>query len=239
MRVPGRRQEIRRPVGMKTIGILGGLGPESTIAYYSIITRGYYELRKDYAYPEIIIHSFNFAEFIEAEYELPARVMNAINGLHHAGADFVVAACNSVHVVHDEIGLDTPIPWISIMDATAEQIDKLGLSKVGLLGTIFTMGNDFYQKTLAEYGIETFVPDAEAQQRINEIIYGELVRAEVKEESRREVLAMMEELKQQGAEGIVLGCTELPFLIREEDTDCQLFDTTKIHARKALELALW
>jgi len=159
---------------MKTIGILGGLGPESTIEYYGHITREYYKLRSDYAYPEIIIHSFNFKEFIDTGYVKPVEIKQAILNLHHAGADFVVAACNSVHIVYDEVSKDIPIPWVSIMDAAAEQIKNQGISKVALLGTIFTMNSDFFPKALADWGIEAILPDADDKKTISEIIYGEL-----------------------------------------------------------------
>ena len=156
---------------MKKIGILGGLGPESTIAYYEYITRKYYEKYGNYQYPEIIIYSFSFEEFIDQEYEMADKVKNAIISLHKAGADFVVAACNSVHIVYDRIANELPIPWISIIDAAAEEIQKEHLKKVGLLGTIFTMGKDFYKKGLLKQGIEAIAPDADDQKRINEIIY--------------------------------------------------------------------
>jgi len=223
---------------MKTIGILGGLGPESTISYYGYITRRYYELHKDYAYPDIVIYSMSFREFIETGYELPERVKGAIESLEKAGADFVVASCNSVHIVYDQVVGEVSIPWVSIMDATAEQVKKAQMKKVGLLGTIFTMSRGFYVDAFARQGIEMVLPDDEGQKRVSQIIYDELVRAEVKDESRDEVLGIIEGLKAQGAEGIVLGCTELPFLIRQEDTEMRVFDTTTIHAQKALDLAL-
>ena len=223
---------------MKTIGILGGLGPESTTAYYSYITRKYYELRRDYRYPEIVIYSVTFQHYIGVGYEDAGRVKEAIARLHRAGADFVVAACNSIHVVYDEICDGLPIPWVSIMDATAEAIKRQGIKKVGLLGTIFTMTGGFYQRAFERFGLETMTPDPDAQKRINEIIYDELVLAEVKDESRDEALACIDGLAADGAEGVVLGCTELPFLIQQPHTDVPVFDTTAIHAQKALDLAL-
>ena len=223
---------------MKTIGILGGLGPESTISYYAYITRLYYERYKDYAYPNIIISSLSFQEFIEAEYELPARVQDAIENMQRAGADFVVAACNSVHVVYDEIAKELPIPWFSIMDAVAGEIKKANITRIGLLGTIFTMSKGFFQKALARHGIETITPDHNDQKKINDIIFGELIRNVVKENSRQFVLDCINELVGRGAEGIVLGCTELPFLIQQEHTEVKVFDTTRIHSQETLERAL-
>ena len=223
---------------MKRIGILGGLGPESTAAYYNYITRTYYELHQDYRYPEILIYSLCFQDYIGAHYQKAGQIKEAIERLHRAGADFVVAACNSIHVVYDVLCDDLPIPWISIMDATAEQITKEQRRKVALLGTIYTMGGDFYPKALARHGLETITPDQASQQRINDIIYGELVKAEVTPASKAFVLDCIEGLARNGAEGVVLGCTELPFLIQQADTDVRVYDTTAIHAQKALDLAL-
>lgn len=223
---------------MKTIGILGGLGPESTITYYTYIIRKYYELCGNYAYPEILIHSFSFEEFIKAGNQLPQRVKGAIENLHHSGADFVVAACNSIHIVYDEVAADIPIPWINIVDTVGECIEKRSIHKVALLGTVLTMANDFYQKRLSRFGLETVVPTPPDQQIINKILFDELVRAEIKEESRQTVLGIIDKLAQDGIEGVVLGCTELPFLIRQEDTALPVFDTTVIHAQKALDLAM-
>lgn len=222
---------------MKKIGILGGLGPESTVSYYLYIIHKYHETHKDFAYPEIIIYSLNFSEFIEAGYALPEKIKSAVLKLHAAGADFVVAACNSVHIVYDEIKDSLPVPWISIIDAAGEEIKKCGLKKIGLLGTIFTMSKGFYEKGLARMGIETVVPDERDMETVNGIIYGELVKNEVRDESRLGVLNIIDRLVKKGAEGIVLGCTELPFLIKQSDTPVKVFDTTAIHAQKALDLA--
>ena len=223
---------------MKKIGILGGLGPESTIVYYEYITRKYYEKYGNYQYPEIIIYSVSFEEFINKGYEMADKVKNAIISLYKAGADFVVAACNSVHIVYDKIANELPIPWISIIDAAAEEIQKNNLRKVGLLGTIFTMSRDFYKKGLLKQGIEAITPDAGDQKRINEIIYQELVLKKIKDSSRREIQEIIKKLEREGAEGIVLACTELPFLITQKDSSLRIFDTTTIHAQKALNLAL-
>ncbi|MBT4483600.1 MAG: amino acid racemase [Candidatus Latescibacteria bacterium] len=223
---------------MKTIGILGGLGPESTCEYYRYITRKYYETFGDYSYPEIIIYSVRFSKFIDCGYEAADEVKKAIENLHRAGADFVVAACNTIHIVYKEVSGDIPIPWVSIMDTVAEQIKKEQIVKVGLLGTIFTMKEDFYPRALDMYGIETITPAGEAQKRINDIIYEELVTGIVKDDSKRFVLECIEDLRENGAGGIVLGCTELPFLIQQKDTSLPVFDSTAIHAQKALDLAL-
>ena len=157
--------------------------------------------------------------------------------MHKAGADFVIASCNSVHVVYDEVAKDITIPWFGIMDAVAEEIKKANISRVGLLGTIFTMSKGFLQKTLAKHGIEVIVPSVEDQKEISGIIYGELIREVVKEDSRQFTLKCIGELVAEGAEGGILGCTELPFLIQQEHTNIKIFDTTKIHSQKSLEFA--
>jgi len=149
-----------------------------------------------------------------------------------------VAACNSIHIVYEQLEGQLPIPWVSIMDVTAEHVKARGIETVGLLGTVFTMGKGFYQRAFERHGLRTLVPQAESQQTVNGIIYDELVRADVRPESKRAVLDCIEELRDAGAEGVVLGCTELPFLIQQGDRTLPVFDTTAIHAQKALELAL-
>jgi len=223
---------------MKKVGILGGLGPESTTAYYEYITREYYRRYNNYAYPEIIIYSLSFKEFIDTGYEAAEKIKAAIENLHRAGADFVVAACNSIHIVYEEVSKNIPIPWLSIIDATAEEIKKNDINKVGLLGTIFTMSKGFYKKGLSQHCIETIIPSIDDQKKINNIIYKELVLNELRDESRCIILEIIEKLNRKGAQGIVLGCTELPFLIKQEDVNIKIFNTTIIHAQKALDFAL-
>ncbi len=169
---------------------------------------------------------------------MPAKVKATIENLHKAGADFVVASCNSVHIVYDEVVKDIPIHWVSIVDVTAEKISNAGIGKIGLLGTIFTMTKGFYSKGLAGAGIETILPPAKEQNKINSIIYDELVTGNVNDDSRQFVINCIDRLTDEGAEGIVLGCTELPFLIQQTDVPVKVFDTTDIHAQKALEMAL-
>ncbi len=222
---------------MKTIGILGGLGPESTSAYYNYITRKYYERFADYSYPEILIHSLTFEPFINAGYRCPDKVASAIKGLAEAGADFVIASCNSVHIIYEEVSRSIPIPWVSIMDAVAEQVRNKGQRTVGLLGTVFTMKADFYPKTFANYGLKIVVPEEDSQKKINKIIYNELITGKVREDSKQCVLQIIEDLRGAGAEGVILGCTELPFLIQQEDSPITVFDSTVIHAQKALEMS--
>lgn len=223
---------------MKTIGIIGGLGPESTCEFYRMITRSYYDMHGDYNYPEIMIYSVSFGKFIGCGYESAGDIKQAIERLHCAGADFVVAPCNTIHLVYEKVSQDIPIPWISIMDAAAEGIKCKNLDKIGLLGTRFTMSNTFYSDALRAHGIGTVVPGEDSQKIVNDIIYNELVTNTVNENSRRLVVNCIDDLQENGAQGIVLGCTELPFLIRQEDVSIPVFDTTALYAQKALELAL-
>lgn len=223
---------------MKKIGIIGGLGPESTAAYYEYITQEYYRIYGDYAYPEIIIYSMNFKEIIDVGYEAPEQIKNAIESLYKAGADFVVAACNSIHIVYDEVSENISIPWFSIIDAASEEIKENNITKVGVLGTIFTMSKGFYTKGLARHQIESVVPSDEDQKIVSNIIFKELITNTVTEESRQIVLKIIDKLIAQGAQAIVLGCTELPFLIKDEDVDVKIINTTVIHAQKTLQMAL-
>jgi aspartate racemase len=223
---------------MKTIGILGGMGPASTIAYYRYITDRYYELYGNYAYPEIAVFSVDFQTIIDARYDRPDIVRDAIEALHRAGADFVVASCNSIHVVYDRIADDLPIPWVSIVDVLGEHVRKSGTTRVGLLGTALTMRQGFYQRGLAHYGVETIVPEEAEQQQVNAIIFAELVRGVMTEASKGVMLESVERLSRAGADAVVLGCTEIPLLIQQDDTTVPLFDTTTLHAQHALDLAM-
>jgi len=227
----------------KKIGILGGLSPESTVIYYLHIVRKYQKLFGDHSYPEIIIYSVNFQKFINwmAEdrwNEITEELIRDIRNLAAAGADFALIATNTMHLVFDKIEEASSIPLISIVDATAESIRKEKINVVGLLGTVFTMERDFYREGLAKYGIETLVPKKEDRDYVNKVIFEELCKGLIRDESRNNFKRIIEELTERGAEGIVLGCTELPLLIDEKDVSTRIFDTTKIHADKALEFAL-
>ena len=226
----------------KKIGILGGVSPESTKIYYEYITREYVRRYGDFSYPEIVIYSVNFQEFMDLSrherWDLIADKMVVIfEKLKKAGADVGLIAANTLHIVFEEVQEKSPIPLVSIIEATAEAITLKGVKTVGLLGTLFTMSKDFYKKGLGTKGIEAFVPDEKDQQLVSRVIYEELTRGIVKPESRVEYVNIVEKLKARGAEGIVLGCTEIPLLIEEKDCDVRLFNTALIHAEKALGIA--
>ncbi len=229
---------------MKNIGIIGGIGPEATIEYYSYIinkVRERISLDDDFSWiPNIIIYSLGRENFSGAAFGMPdkpAKVRAVIERLHQAGADFVIGACNSLHIVYDELAEDLPIPWISIMDATAEKIVGADMNVVGLLGTYMAMTDGFYHRALARHGIQTITPDSDIMHRVDEIISTELIWNIIREDSKRYLLECMELLAQKGAQGVILGCTELPLLVKQEDTPIRVFPTTTILAQKALDYA--
>lgn len=227
----------------KKIGILGGLSPESTVSYYQYITREYVRRCGTHSYPEIIIFSVSFQKYLDwwAEDrwdEIAGDMILAARALERAGADFGIIATNTMHIVFDEVQKTVKIPFLHLIDATAEAITAAGLSKVGLLGTRFTMERAFYRDRLAAHRITSLVPDGPERVEIHRIISEELVKGCLREESRKRMLASISGLEQRGAEGIILGCTEIPLLISQQHLSLPLFDTTKIHAQKALDYAL-
>lgn len=227
----------------RRIGILGGMSPESTIAYYEHITRTYTSRYGNYGYPEVLIYSVDFQRFVdwqrEGRWSEAARAMSgAFNGLHHAGADFGVIATNTMHIVFDEVQAAVKMPLISIVGATADAIRTAGIAIVGLLGTVFTMREPFFREGLTRHGIEVVVPRQADQVSINRIIYEELCRGEIRPGSRRVFLDTIERLRQAGAQGVVLGCTEIPLLVHQQNCDLPLFNTTVIHAERALNYAV-
>jgi len=229
---------------MKNMGIIGGIGPEATIEYYTYIldkVRERISIDHDFSWiPDIIIYSLGGEDFSGSAFgtpDKPAKVRCVIEKLHRAGADFVIGACNSLHVLYDELAGDLPIPWISIMDATAEAILNSEMNVVGLLGTHLTMSHGFYHRALARHGIQTITPGSETMRRVDEIISTELIWNRMREDSKTYLLHCMEELSRRGAQGIVLGCTELPLLVKQKDTSITLFPTTTILAQRALDYA--
>lgn len=227
----------------KTIGILGGMSPESTVEYYQYITRSYTERFGDYGYPEIIIYSVSFQPYVDwpsaERWDLIAEGLSAAaRKLEAAGVDFIIIATNTMHLVFDEVRASVNVPMLSLLDAVGESILEQRMDTVGLLGTEFAMEHGFYQDALASKGITVLVPDADGRQYVNHVIYNELVVGQVRDESRARFVAISQELGERGAEGVILGCTEIPLLISEPDVDLPLFDTTAIHAEAALDYAL-
>ena len=227
----------------KRIGILGGLTPESTVSYYMHIVHRYNELYGDHGYPETIIVGVTFQDYMdwmnsEDWTSIAKALLKGLEKLKMAGADFAVIATNTMHHVFEELQKQIDLPLISIVDATAEAIKREGFKKVGLIGTQFSMNKPFYKDGLAAQGIEMITPNEEDKNYITKVIFEELSTGLLLDESRKQYLKIIEKLAAQGAEGIILGCTEIPLLIKQEHTDIKVFDTAIIHAEKALQYAL-
>ncbi len=227
----------------KRIGILGGMSPESTVDYYLRITRHYVERFGDNDYPEIIIYSVRFQPYIDWPMEnrwdlIGEGLAEAAMVLEKAGSDFLVIATNTMHIVIDEICSKIHIPVLNLLDVVGDAILAKDMKKVGLLGTKYSMEHGFYQTSLARKGIQVIVPEAEDRDYINTVIYSELVYGNIRDESRTGFLSIMDKLAANGAEGVILGCTEIPLLVHSKDTALPLFDTTTLHADAALNLAV-
>jgi len=227
----------------KTIGILGGVSPESTITYYEHIVRTYCERYGDHSYPEILIYSVSFQTIMDWQREkmwdkIEKSLTNGIIRLNKGGADFGLIASNTMHFVFKKVQKRSPIPLISIIDATAEKIKKEGIDTVGLLGTAFTMSQGFYKEKLLHSGINVLVPREKEQKYINRVIHKELINGKVIPRSKEGFLKIIKSLVDRRAQGVILGCTEIPLLVRDEDSRVKLFDTTEIHADEALSYAI-
>jgi aspartate racemase len=219
------------------------MSPESTVAYYEYITRTYTERFGDHSYPQIIIYSVSFQPYIDwpnaGRWDLVAQGLSqAARRLVIAGADFIIIATNTMHLVFDQVQASVDVPMLSLLDAVADAIHAQNLDTVGLLGTRFTMANGFYQDALGHHNINVLVPDADDQTYVNRVIYEELVAGQIRATSRQDYVDIIRRLEAQGAQGVILGCTEIPLLVSEADTDLPLFDTTAIHAEVALQYAL-
>lgn len=229
---------------MKTIGLLGGMSWESTIPYYRQINQHIKQQLGGLHSAKIILYSVDFAD-IEAlqrsgDWDKAGELLaEAAVKLQSAGADCLVLCTNTMHKVAAVIETAVTIPLLHIADATAEAIQLAGLNKVALLGTRFTMEQDFYKKRLTEsYGLEVLVPDEESRALVHQVIYQELCLGLVKPDSRLQYQQIMADLVVQGAEAIILGCTEIALLVSAEDCAVPLFDTTFLHAQKAADYAL-
>ncbi|MGM9540991.1 aspartate/glutamate racemase family protein [Anaerovibrio sp.] len=228
---------------MKTLGLIGGMSWESTIPYYRIINEVVKERLGGLHSARIILYSVEFAE-IEAcqasgDWAKSAEILaDAAVKLQQAGADYIVICTNTMHKVVPEMMEHLQIPIIHIADAAADALKKQGIRKAALLGTKYTMTQDFYKRRLMDNGLEVIVPEADDIELVNDVIYNELCRGEIKESSRKKYAAIISKLKAAGAEGVILGCTEIGLLISAEDAVLPVFDTTSIHAKRAADLAL-
>jgi aspartate racemase len=226
---------------MKTLGIIGGIGPESTIDYYRRIIALYRKLNQDGSYPAIIINSIDMKEmldFIEANelVKLKDYLLREVQKLAKAGADLGLLASNSPHIVFDALASQSPIPLLSIVEAACEATKKLGLKRVGLLGTRFSMQGRYYPGVFSRAGITVITPTLKEQAFIHEKYMNELVNGLILPETREGLLAIVDRLKEQeNIEGLILGGTELPLILREESYNgIPFLDTTKIHVERAV-----
>ncbi len=229
---------------MKTIGLLGGMSWESSIEYYRIINEETRRRLGGLHSAKSIMLSVDFAEVEilqnQGRWDDAARLLTvAAKALENGGADFIVLCTNTMHKVAADIQQYIDIPLLHIADATAQDIRQRGFRRVALLGTRFTMQEDFYRGRLVQtFGLDVLVPDTSEQIHINRVIYDELCVGKILPESKSAYLKIMENLLSRGAEGIILGCTEIGLLVHQADSTVPLFDTTRIHAKAAVEFAL-
>ncbi len=229
---------------MKTIGLLGGMSWESTASYYQALNQGIKTELGGLHSAKICLYSVDFAEIEQlqhqGQWQQTAEILTeAAQKVEAGGADFLLICTNTMHKVADEIQSGISIPILHIADATAEALLADGCTKVGLLGTGFTMQEAFYKQRLQDkYGIEVLVPEESEQEQVHHIIYQELCKGEIKEASRQIYLQVIDLLAEKGAQAVILGCTEIALLVQQNHTQVPLYDTTALHAAKAVELAL-
>jgi aspartate racemase len=229
---------------LKTIGLIGGMSWESSIEYYRIINETVKAKLGGFHSAKSILYSVDFAEIEilqhQGRWQEAAKVLcEAAKCLESAGADFLILCTNTMHKLADDIQANTTIPFLHIADATAQKIKDDGISKIGLLGTRFTMEEDFYMSRLTQkYGLDVLIPPAQEREIVHRVIYDELVAGEIRQASKERFLDIIDDLVKKGSEGIILGCTEIGLLIHDGDCRVPLFDTTRIHALAAVEYAL-
>ncbi len=229
---------------MKTIGLIGGMSWESSKVYYQYVNEIIKEKLGGSHSAKCILTSLDFDEIERFSFSGDWEKIGKLMGIHaekleKAGADVIVLCTNTIHLVSDAITQAIKIPFLHIADATGEAIVKSGVKKVALLGTKFTMEKDFYTKILREqYNLKVLVPNAKDMDILQSIIYNELVKGIFKTESKEKCLEIIKKMEDQGAEGVILGCTELPLLISDDEVAIATFDTTRIHAQKAIDFAL-
>jgi len=229
---------------MKTIGLLGGMSWESSAVYYRLINEAVQERLGGVHSAKIVLYSVDFAEVEKVQHtgdwEGATQLMiDAARRIEKGGADFLLICTNTMHQMYDEVRNELNMPVIHIANAAGYAITQAGISTVGLLGTRFTMEGTFYQDRLSErYDIDVIIPNRDDRNIVHRIIYDELVIGKIREESKQKYLKVIQHIKDNGAEGVILGCTEIPLLVKQKDVNIPVFDTTTLHAMKAVELAL-
>ncbi len=228
---------------MKTIGLIGGMSWESSIEYYRIINQTVNARLGGVHSAQSLMYSFDFAE-IEALQrdedwdQMTQEMVNAAQTLEKGGADLLLICTNTMHRMAEEVQAAVSIPLLHITDATAQAIKAQNINTVGLLGTRFTMEGDFYRLRLQEkHGLKVFIPPEPDRETVHQVIYDELVKGQLRDSSREAFVRIIESLKAQGAQGIILGCTEIPLLIKPTDVTLPIFDTMTIHAQAAVDWA--
>lgn len=228
---------------MKTLGLIGGMSWESTALYYRLINETVKQRLGGLHSARLVLHSVDFHDIEVLQRagqwdQAGVLLANAARSLVAAGADAIVLCTNTMHKVADAIERAVPVPLLHIADPTAAAIKAAGLSRVGLLGTGFTMEQDFYKERLRRLGVEALVPPAADRAIVHRVIYEELVLGTVRDESRAQYLRIIEGLLREGAQGVILGCTEIPMLVGPGDVPVPVFDTTRLHATTAAEWAV-
>lgn len=229
---------------MKTIGLIGGMSWESSIEYYRIINETAKATLSGLHSAKSLMVTVDFAEIEKLQHEdrwdeAGQILVRCAQDLERGSADFIVLCTNTMHKLADQIVANVNIPFLHIADATAEKIVAAGIQRIGLLGTRFTMEHDFYKgRLINNFGLDVLIPEKADRDIVHRVIYEELVLGKIMDESRKEYQRIMNDLLAKGAEGIILGCTEIELLIKESDSSAPLFPTTRIHAVAAVEKAL-
>ena len=229
---------------MKKIGLIGGMSWESSSVYYEIINKKVKDILGGFHSSKCIMESVDFAEIERLQHKgdwnaLNNLMVNCAQNLEKARAEIIILCTNTMHLCSEEIVKHISVPFLHIAKATGNQVKKQHINKVLLLGTKFTMEKDFYKKILIEnFGIEVIIPNEDDRNIVHNIIYDELVHGKIEIASRKEFQRIISDSINRGAEGVILGCTEIPLLIKESDVAIPIFDTTKIHAERAVEIAL-
>ena len=228
---------------MKTIGLIGGITPESTIMYYQVLNSMANNHFGGSHSCKVIIHSVDFGEISKLQKEdrwdlLDGIMLKAGESLVNAGAELILICANTMHISIEAIRSEVDIPVVHIAEATAEVIKKEGLKTVALLGTKYTMEKDFFIDVLSSFGLKVVVPNLEERNIIHDIIYNELAKGVLNDASKQVYLQIIEKLVASGVEVVILGCTEIPLLVKQNDVSVPVFDTTTIHATKAFNMAI-
>jgi aspartate racemase len=230
--------------GLKTIGLIGGMSWASSLEYYRLINEAVNKKLGGFHSAKIVMYSIDFEELVNLQsngqwLEITNLIIKAAKTLKMAGADLVLICSNTGHEGFERVVANVDVPFLHIADTTGSEVASMNLGKVGLLGTKFTMERDFYKRRLKNnFGIKAIIPNERDRETIHRIIYRELCYGKIKQSSKEQSIRVINNLVNEGAEGVILGCTELPLLIKQQDSNVPLFNTTKIHALSAVNFAL-